>query len=208
MAVYRGPKCRLCRREGVKLFLKGEKCYSVKCPLERRKYPPGQHGQVQRKLQDYGLQLREKQKIKRIYFVLERQFRNYFQEAERLPGLTGENLLRLLETRLDNVVYRLGFAPNRRMARQLVNHGHFLVNGRKVNIPSYRVRPGDVIEVRERSRNIAPMRFLPQNLAHRRVPEWLEMDMENLRGRVLSLPTRSQIDTDVQEQLVVEFYSR
>ncbi len=208
MAVYRGPKCRLCRREGVKLFLKGEKCYSVKCPLERRKYPPGQHGQVQRKLQDYGLQLREKQKIKRIYFVLERQFRNYFREAERLPGLTGENLLRLLETRLDNVVYRLGFAPNRRMARQLVNHGHFLVNGRKVNIPSYRVRPGDVIEVRERSRNIAPMRSLPQNLAHRRVPEWLEMDMENLRGRVLSLPTRDQIDTDVQEQLVVEFYSR
>lgn len=207
MAVYNGPVCRLCRRDGVKLFLKGERCYTSKCAIERRKYPPGQHGQRQRKLEEYGQQLREKQKLKRIYRVLERQFRNYFQEATRRKGVTGETLLQLLEMRLDNVVYRLGFALSRRQARQFVNHGHFLVNGKRVNIPSYLTKPGDVISVAPNSRKGA-LEEAARTSAGRRTPTWLSVDTNQLSGQVLSVPTRDQIDTQVEEALVVEFYSR
>src|SRR5438270_7586750 len=171
MAVYSGPVCRLCRRDGVKLFLKGERCYTSKCAIERRKYPPGQHGQRQRKLADYGIQLREKQKLKRIYRVLERQFRSYFREAVRRKGVTGELLLQLLETRLDNTVYRLGFGLSRRQARQLVNHAHFQVNGKKVNIPSYQVRPGDAIAVAEKSRSAGAITEAIAATGGRRTPE-------------------------------------
>ena len=208
MAVYSGPKCRLCRREGVRLFLKGDRCYSVKCGVERRAFPPGQHGQAQRKVEEYGLQLREKQKLKRIYWMNERPFRNYYDEAVRQKGRTGEVLLRLLETRLDNVVYRLGLAPNRRTARQWVSHGHFTLNGRKVTIPSIQVRPGDVIEVRDRSKSIPPFMNVGRYAGGRRTPEWLDFDAQALRGRLMALPTRDQIDTDIHEQLIVEFYSR
>jgi small subunit ribosomal protein S4 len=208
MAVYNGPVCRLCRRDGVKLFLKGERCYTSKCAIERRKYPPGQHGQRQRKLANYGVQLREKQKLKRIYRVLERQFRSYFQEAVRRKGVTGETLLQLLETRLDNAVFRLGFALSRRQARQLVNHGHFLVNGKKVNIPSYQLRPGDQVTVRERSKEAGAIKESLASTGGRRVPEWLSLDLAALSGRLGAIPTREQIDTQVNEALIVEFYSR
>ena len=208
MAVYNGPVCRLCRRDGVKLFLKGERCYTSKCSIERRKYAPGQHGQRNRKLAEYGVQLREKQKLKRIYRVLERQFRSYFKEAVRRKGVTGEILLQLLETRLDNVVYRLGFGLSRRQARQLVNHAHFQVNGRKVNIPSYQVRPGDVISVREKSRGAGAITEALAATGGRRVPEWLTLDANAMSGQVLAVPTRDQIDTQVSEALIVEFYSR
>jgi small subunit ribosomal protein S4 len=208
MAVYSGPVCRLCRRDSVKLFLKGERCYTSKCAIEKRKYPPGQHGQRQRKLADYGVQLREKQKIKRIYRVLERQFRNYFKEAVRRKGVTGEILLQLLELRLDNACYRLGFGLSRRQARQLVNHGHFAVNGKKVNIPSYQLRPGDVVEVVEGSREAGAIVEALRSTAGRRTPVWLTVDPAAMTGRVVAVPTRDQIDTQVNEALVVEFYSR
>lgn len=204
--VQHGPRCRQCRRETVKLYLKGDKCFSVKCPVERRKYPPGQHGQRPRKMGEYGIQLREKQKIKRIYRVSETQFHNYYQEAVRRKGVTGEVLLTLLEGRLDNTVYRMGFAESRNQARQLVNHAHFTVNGKKVNIPSYSVRPGDVVAVRLKSKQV-PTILTAAGHARRR-PEWVEVDVQNLSGKVNDLPTRAQIDTQVEEQLVVEFYSR
>ncbi|MGI6036797.1 MAG: 30S ribosomal protein S4 [Limnochordia bacterium] len=206
MARYTGPVCRLCRREGEKLFLKKERCYTDKCPMERRGYPPGQHGQGRRKASEYALHLREKQKARRIYGVLERQFRRYYDVASRKKGITGENLLILLETRLDNVVYRLGFAGSRPEARQLVLHGHISVNGRKVNIPSYQVAVGDVVAVREKSRE---KDVFKENLeAGRTPPEWLEVDAEKMEGTVLSLPTREQLDVPIQEHLIVEYYSR
>lgn len=208
MAVYSGPVCRLCRRDGVKLFLKGERCYTGKCAIERRKYAPGQHGQRQRKLAEFGVQLREKQKLKRIYRVLERQFRSYFKEAVRRKGVTGETLLQLLELRLDNVVYRLGFGLSRRQARQLVNHGHFLVNGKRVNIPSYQLRPGDVVAAAEASRQAGAIVEALATTGGRRTPEWLSLDREGMSGRVVAVPTREQIDTQVNEALIVEFYSR
>ncbi|MBE3591312.1 MAG: 30S ribosomal protein S4 [Firmicutes bacterium] len=208
MARYTGPVCRLCRREGQKLFLKGQRCYTPKCPIEKKAVPPGQHGLVRRKLSDYGLHLREKQKARRFYGVLERQFRNYVERAERARGVTGERLLQILESRLDNVVYRLGFALSRRHARQLVLHGHFNVNGRKVNIPSYLVRPGDVIEVRERSRSMPFFKDVMQGAVDATVPEWLSANREQLRGEVLRLPLREEIDAPVQESLIVEHYSR
>jgi small subunit ribosomal protein S4 len=208
MAVYSGPVCRLCRRDGVKLFLKGERCYTSKCAIERRKYPPGQHGQRQRKLAEYGVQLREKQKLKRIYRLLERQFSNYFKEAVRRKGVTGEILLQLLELRLDNAVYRMGFGLSRRQARQLVNHGHFLVNGKKVNIPSYQLRPGDSIAVAEKSKKAGAIVEALNSTGGRRTPAWLTLDVNAMAGQVLSAPTRDQIDTQVNEALIVEFYSR
>ncbi len=204
MAVYSGPVCRLCRRDGVKLYLKGERCYTSKCAIERRKYPPGQHGQRQRKLAEYGVQLREKQKLKRIYRVLERQFRTYFKEAVRRKGVTGETLLQLLELRLDNVVFRLGYGLSRRQARQLANHGHFLVNGKKVNIPSYQLRPGDTVAVAESSKTAGAI--IEAINTNREPPVWLSR--EGMSGQLLSVPTRDQIDTQVNEALIVEFYSR
>lgn len=208
MAVYSGPLCRLCRREGVKLYLKGERCYTSKCAIERRKYAPGQHGQRQRKLAEYGVQLREKQKLKRIYRVLERQFRTYFKEAVRRRGVTGELLLQQLETRLDNTVFRMGFASSRRQARQLVNHGHFRVNGKKVNIPSYVVRPGDVISLAPGSEKAGVITSALASMSGRNRPGWLEYDSSTNSGTVVALPTREQIDTQVNEALIVEFYSR
>ncbi len=208
MARYRGPSCRLCRREGTKLFLKGDRCYSDKCAVERRNYPPGQHGQRRPKFSSYGEQLREKQKVKRIYGLLERQFRLTFERAERQRGITGANLLVLLERRLDNMVYRLGFAPSRAAARQLVTHGHFTVNGRKVNIPSYLVSPGDVIELKPSSRNIQMIQESLEAVVRRGVPSWLELDKEQFRGKVLALPTREELTMPVREQLIVELYSK
>jgi small subunit ribosomal protein S4 len=208
MARDTDARCRQCRREGVRLFLKGDRCYTPKCAVERRTYPPGQHGQGRRKMSDYGLQLREKQKLRKIYGVLERQFRRYFAQAERRAGVTGETLLQLLERRLDNVVYRLGFAGSRSQARQLVAHGHFLVNGKPVNIPSYQVKPDDLIEVTQGSRQLEPIQVSLSAVGSRRMPEWLELDVENLRGRIVSLPRREDIDVEAQEQLVVEYYSR
>jgi len=212
MARYIGPSCKLCRREGMKLYLKGEKCYTEKCPFERRSYPPGQHGKEasfrRRRVTDYAMQLREKQKARRIYGVLERQFRRYFHEAERRSGLTGENLLTVLETRLDNVVYRLGLADSRAQARQLVQHGHFTVNGRKTNIPSFLVRPSDLVSVRPESRRKEYFKERRELLGKREVPAWLSFDEEALSGRVLALPARQEIDVPVEEQLIVEFYSR
>lgn len=203
------PVCRLCRREGEKLYLKGDKCFSRKCPVERRQYPPGEHGQSrQAKLSDYGVQLREKQKMRRIYGIRERQFRIYLREAFRRRGVTGETLLQLLEMRLDNVVYRLGFASSRSQARQFVNHGHFLVNGKKVDIPSYITRPEDVVELAEASRKMPPMLMSLENAGGKGLPGWLSLDAANFRGTVLSMPVRDEIDTDVQESLIVEFYSR
>ena len=207
MARYTGPVCRLCRREGTKLFLKGDKCYTEKCPVARRPVPPGQHAQGRRKLSEYGVQLREKQKARRWYGVLEGQFRRYMDRAERKTGVTGTTLLQLLERRLDNVVYRMGLTTSRAEARQMIRHGHFRVNGRKVNIPSYQVRPGDVVEVKEASRNRAHFKEV-REMAARGVPEWLEVDREQLKGTVLRLPTREEIDVPVQEHLVVELYSR
>ncbi len=212
MARYIGPSCKLCRREGMKLYLKGEKCYTEKCPFERRSYPPGQHGKAasfrRRRLSDYAMQLREKQKARRIYGILERQFRRCFVEAERRGGLTGENLLIVLETRLDNVVYRLGLADSRAQARQLVVHGHFTVNGRKTNIPSFLVRPDDVVGVRPESRRKTYFKMRQELLGKREVPTWLSFDEETMGARILALPTRQEIDVPIEEQLIVEFYSR
>lgn len=209
MASEGNPVCRLCRREGVKLYLKGDKCYSRKCPVERRQYAPGQHGQgMQRKLSDYGVQLREKQKMRRIYGVRERQFRIYMKEAVRRTGVTGENLLQLLEMRLDNAVYRLGLATSRAQARQFVSHGHIRVNGRRVNIASYQVRANDLIEVDEGARKIPPIVSAVEASGGRALPPWLEFNVNDMKGRVVSAPQRDEIDTDVQESLIVEFYSR
>lgn len=209
MARYTGPVCRICRREGQKLFLKGERCLGPKCGIERRRYPPGQHGQARgRKPSEYGLQLREKQKCRRTYGVLERQFRKHFSEAARLPGATGENLLRVLESRLDNVVYRLGFADSRAQARQLVRHGHFVVNGRKTNIPSFRTQVGDTLTVRPQSKDREYFQVRAQILGTRQVPDWLVIDVPAQTARVASVPHREQIDTRLSEQMIVEYYSR
>jgi small subunit ribosomal protein S4 len=209
MARYNGPVCRLCRREGMKLFLKGERCYTDKCGIEKRNLPPGQHGKSRKaKLVGYGVQLREKQKVKRIYGVLENQFRRYFESAARHRGVTGVMLLQALETRLDNVVYRLGFATSRPQARQLVRHGHFLINGKKVDIPSYAVKMGDEVRVREASAKSAVVAHAIDEVKGRGVPEWLQVDAASTLGRVLSIPTREQINLPVQEQLIVELYSK
>ena len=207
MARYRDAKCRLCRREGMKLFLKGARCFTDKCAIERRNYPPGQHGLNRGKLTPYGVQLREKQKCKRIYGVLESQFRKYFQWAEREKGVTGENLLRLLELRLDNVVHRLGFATSRRESRQMVAHGHFQVNGRKVSIPSLLVKVGDVVQLRPNSKQAVR---IEDNLGGGRAqtPQWLDLDVEGKKGTVRSLPLREDIQIPVAEQLIVELYSK
>ena len=206
MARYTDANCRMCRREGQKLFLKGDRCYSPKCSLDRRSYAPGQHGQGRSKKSDYALQLREKQKTKRFYGLQETQFRNLFDKADRKQGITGENLLILLETRLDNVVFRLGFASSRKEARQLVNHGHFTVNGKKVNIPSYTVKAGDVIKVKEKSTSSPKFKEVKEMTIT--VPEWVTVDVEKLEGKILSIPTREQIDTPVAEHLIVELYSK
>ena len=208
MARYTGPVCRLCRRQGMKLFLKGERCFTPKCAVERRPTPPGDHGQRRRKISEYGEHLKEKQKVRAIYGVLERQFRKHFDEAKRRPGATGENLLKLLETRLDNVVYRLGFADNRNQARQLVTHGHIRVNGRRTDIPSALVRQGDVISVSPRSREREYFKIVAETLEKKSVPRWLELNAAEMSGRVLTPPSREDIETNVNEQLVVEFYSR
>jgi small subunit ribosomal protein S4 len=209
MARYIGPVCRLCRREGMKLFLKGERCYTEKCAIEKRNFVPGQHGKSRKsKMLGYGIQLREKQKVKRIYGVLEGQFRRYFAHAERTRGITGETLLQLLERRLDNVAYRLGFATSRAAARQLVRHGHFTVNGRKVDIPSFSVKPGDVVSVRETSRKSAAILHALEEVKGRGVPEWLQFDAEGMSGKIGSIPSREQINLPVQEQLIVELYSK
>lgn len=208
MAKYTGSVCRLCRREGLKLYLKGDRCFTPKCAIERRAYPPGQHGQGRKKVSEYGLQLREKQKARRIYGILENQFRRYFDKAERQPGVTGENLLRLLERRMDNVIYRLGLGSSRSEARQLVRHGHFTVNGRKVNIPSFLIKVGDVITVRDKSKESPRIKELLERAGDRTPPAWLELEAEQARARVVDLPTRDQIDATVQEHLIVELYSR
>jgi small subunit ribosomal protein S4 len=209
MARYTGPVCRLCRREGMKLFLKGERCYTEKCAIEKRNLPPGQHGKLRKaKVVGYGLQLREKQKVKRIYGVLENQFRRYFEMADRTRGITGETLLQLLERRLDNVLYRLGLATSRAQARQLARHGHFTVNGRKVDIPSYQVKAGDVVGVRTSSAQNPAIQHALEEVKGRGVPEWLLFDAEGLSARISSVPTREQINLPVQEQLIVELYSK
>lgn len=209
MARYIGPVCRLCRREAMKLFLKGERCYTEKCAIEKRNFPPGQHGKTRKaKLAGYGLQLREKQKVKRIYGVLEAQFRTYFAEADRRKGITGENLLVTLERRLDNVSYSLGFAASRAQARQFVRHGHVLVDGRKVTIPSYQVKAGQTVVVKEASRKNAFIRSSVETARGRGVPDWLDLDAENVTGKVIRLPTREDIKLPIQEQLIVELYSR
>ena len=206
MARDLGPKCRICRREGVKLFLKGERCLTDKCGVERRTYPPGEHGRGRQKQSEYRLQLREKQKARRYYGVLEKQFANYYDKASRQPGVTGENLLRLLEARLDNVLVRLGFASSRRQARQLILHGHWTVNGRRVNVPSYQVKPDDVIAVKASSSAQQVIRDATELTAA--VPAWLQADHDGLTAKVLRQPERAEIDTPVQEQLIVELYSK
>lgn len=209
MARYIGAECKLCRREGVKLFLKGERCYKEKCAFERRNYAPGQHGQSRRaKISEYSTQLREKQKLKRVFGVLERQFKNYFKKAEMAKGITGENLLQLLTRRLDNIVYEMGFASSRVQARQFVRHGHISVNSRRVNIPSYLVKSGDVIEVGEKSRQLEGIKAAVAAGEGRSIPKWLEVDRANFKGNVVSLPTREEIMLPVSEHLVVELYSR
>jgi len=208
VARYTGPVCRLCRREGLKLFLKGERCYTDKCAIERRNYPPGEHGQGRPKFSEYSIQLREKQKLRRIYGVLEGQFRRYFAMADRSKGVTGENLLQLLERRLDNIVYRLGFANSRSEARQLVRHGHFQVNGRKVDVPSYLVRTGDSVTVREKSRKVARIQEALELAQRRGIPEWLEMTAEEFAGRIKAYPTRNDLTMPINEKLVVELYSK
>ena len=207
MARYTGPACKLCRREGTKLFLKGERCTSGKCALDRRSTAPGQHGAANKKQREYGMQLREKQKTKRYYGVLEKQFKNYFNEADRKEGMTGENLLKLLELRLDNVLYRLGIAKTRRMARQMAVHGHILVNGQKVDIPSYSVKVGDVITLRERSKEQANFKALREGTGVV-TPKWLTFDAQNLTGKVVAMPAREDIDCPIEEHLIVELYSR
>ena len=209
MARYTGPVCRLCRREGMKLFLKGTKCFSEKCPIEKRNFAPGQHGKDRKaKIVGYGLQLREKQKAKRIYFTLEKQFRNYFERAARKPGVTGELLLQQLERRLDNVAYRMGFATSRRQARQIVRHGHVSVNGRKVNIPSFQVKVGDEIAIRENSRKLTVLEIARDFTSHQPVATWMEIDREGLKGRITAPPKREDINLPVNEQLIVELYSK
>lgn len=208
MARYIGPVCRLCRREGEKLFLKGERCFKEKCSVERRTYAPGQHGQRLRKLSDYGLQLREKQKVRRIYGVMENQFRSYFKEADRMKGVTGDTLLRLLESRLDNVVYRLCFTDSRTEARHLIRHGHFQVNGKKVSIPSFLVRPGDVISIRPKSMKVERIQTSFSAVDRRGVPPWLDINKQEMNAVVKYLPAREEIALPVREQLIVELYSK
>jgi small subunit ribosomal protein S4 len=208
MARYTASVCRICRREGMKLFFKGARCYTKKCSFERRPTPPGQHGVRRRKMGDFGVQLREKQKVRRTYGVLEKQFKNYFDDAESRPGVTGDNLLRMLEMRLDNVVYRMGFAASRPQARQLVAHGHFAVNGRPTNVPSFQVRKGDRVEVRETRTSREPFKLLKETLRSHQAPEWVSVDAAKLSGTVLELPRRDQMPQDLNEHLVVEYYSR
>ena len=208
MARYRGSVCRLCRRENLKLFLKGDRCYSDKCGFDRRGYPPGQHGQRRAKFSDYGIQLREKQKVKRLYGLSEKQFRMLFEKADRKKGITGTNLLVLLETRLDNVVYRLGFVNSRTQGRHFVRHGHFNVNGRRVDIPSFVVKPGDVIEVREKSKNVQAISDSLDAVVRRGLPQWIEIEKDNFKGIVKALPVRDDITMPIQEQLIVELYSK
>lgn len=208
MARYLETKCGLCRRENAKLYLKGDRCYTDKCAYERRSYPPGQHGQNKSKVSNYGLQLREKQKVKRIYGVLERQFRLYYQKADRMKGIVGENLLSLLERRLDNVVYRLGFANSRNQARQLVRHNHFLVNGKKVSIPTFLVKANDVIQVSEKSKENVMIKDALEAVVRRRIPVWLELERENMKGYARALPSRTDIEYPIQEQFIIELYSK
>jgi len=208
LARYRESACRLCRREGLKLFLKGDRCYSEKCAFERRSYAPGEHGQIRKKHSDYGVQLRAKQKLKRMYGLLEKQFRGYFEKADRQKGITGTNLLLFLERRLDNMVFRMGFANSRDEARQLVRHNHFLVSGKPVNIPSYLLKVGDEIQVRESSRKVERIQEALETVARRGVPSWLELDKDNFKGTVKILPVRDELTMPVQEQLVVELYSK
>ena len=209
MARYIGPVCRLCRREDMKLFLKGERCYTDKCGYERRAYPPGQHGQSRRrKRSDYGEQLREKQKVKRIYGIAERQFRGYYYKAVRAKGVSSHTLIQLLERRLDNVVYRMGFASDHAEARQLVRHGHFTVNGKKVNIPSYLVRARDIVQVRESSQKMARINEALAAVDRRGVPQWIQMDKENFRGAIAQLPSREDVTLPIREQLIIELYSK
>jgi small subunit ribosomal protein S4 len=208
LARYRGSACRLCRGEGIKLFLKGDRCYSDKCAFERRGYAPGEHGQMRRKKSDYGIQLREKQKLKRMFGLLEKQFKGYFEKGDRQKGVSGTNLLLLLEKRLDNMIYRIGFANSRNEARQLVRHSHFLVNGNKVNIPSYQVKVGDEIQVREKSRKIGSILEAMDTVARRGIPQWIEFDKDGFKGTLKALPSREELAMPVQEQLVVEFYSK
>jgi small subunit ribosomal protein S4 len=208
MARYTDASCRLCRREGEKLFLKGDRCYTNKCSVSRRVYAPGQHGQQKKKLSEYGIQLREKQKARRYYGVLESQFSKYFDMAQKKKGITGENLLQILETRLDNTVYRLGLASSRAEARQLVTHGHFTVNGQKVNIPSYLLKLGDTISVKEKSRSSEKVKVLAENASGKVIPKWLEYDADNLTGKVVALPAREDIDLPIEEHLIVELYSK
>jgi len=209
LARYKDAVCRLCRREGMKLFLKGTKCFSDKCPVEKRNFPPGQHGKDRKpKIVGYGLQLREKQKAKRIYFTQEGQFRNYFEKAARTKGVTGELLLQQLERRLDNIVYRLGFASSRRQARQFVRHGHVHVDGRKVNIPSYQISVGEEITIRESSRKLSVLELAKDFASHQNAPNWLDIDRDNYKGRIVALPKREDIQLPVNEQLIVELYSK
>ncbi len=208
MARYTGPVCRLCRREGQKLFLKGERCYSAKCSVGRRAYAPGQHGQGRKKSSEYGLQLRAKQKARRYYGVNEVQFHHYFEIAERKAGVTGENLLRLLESRLDNIVYRVGFASSRAEARQLVGHGHFEVNGKRVDIASYLVKPGDVISICEKSRGSEKIKAVVEANSAHPVPQWVDVNRDALEAKIINLPERDMIDAPIEEQLIVEFYSK
>ena len=208
MARYTGPSCRLCRRENTELFLKGDRCYTDKCAIKRRNYPPGQHGQGRSKTSDYGVQLREKQKVKRMYGLLEKQFRGYFERADRMKGVTGTNLLTLLERRLDNVVYRLGFASSRAESRQLVSHGHFTLNGRKATIPSMQVKTGDRVELREKSQKVAQINESLDSVVRRGIPQWLELERDAYKGTVKILPVREDITTPIQEQLIVELYSK
>jgi small subunit ribosomal protein S4 len=208
MARYTASVCRLCRREGAKLYLKGTRCYTKKCSFERRPSPPGQHAVRRRKVGEYGLQLREKQKVRRVYGVLERQFRNYYRVASTQSGVTGEALLRTLELRLDNVVFRMGFASSRAQARQLVGHGHFAVNGRPTNIPSFQLKPGDKVEVRESRRGREPFKLAKETLKNHQAPDWLSIDAANLSGTIADVPRRDQMPLDLNEQLVVEYYSR
>ena len=208
MARHTDPVCKLCRREGLKLFLKGDRCFTLKCAIEKRNYPPGEHGQRRSKPSEYGLQLREKQKMKRVYGIHETQFRNYFEMAERQKGITGENLVRLLEQRLDNVVHRLGFGASRAQARMLIGHGHIRVNGRRVTIPAYLVRAGDVVEVAPASRDREAIKVALEGAKKRRVPSWLELDAVSFKGTVRSLPSKEEMAIPVQEQLVVALYSK
>ncbi|MBW2637410.1 MAG: 30S ribosomal protein S4 [Deltaproteobacteria bacterium] len=208
MARYRGSSCRLCRGEGIKLFLKGDRCYSDKCAFERRGYAPGEHGQMRRKKSDYGIQLREKQKLKRMFGLMEKQFKGYFEKGDRQKGVSGTNLLLLLEKRMDNMIYRIGFANSRNEARQLVRHSHFLVNGKKVNIPSYQIKVGDEIQVTEKSRKIGSILEAMDTVARRGIPQWIEFDKDGFKGTLKALPSREELAMPVQEQLVVEFYSK